>query len=245
MYEDSLSLSALPAYEEGKDGTILNHDYANDVFTGARLFGGQDIVVTGHRRPKPFKWVSPKGAGNMTVMPGDPEMAFFAPIAIGAGIAASPALSGLVSNVAAPGSAFWTSPITKQLMVGTAAAEGVNKATKAITGYNSVGEGVGASVEKATGWNPNSTLVGQLATEAFNPGWYLNPNGVLNTVGKVGNAIENLPNLAKNTADKLGFFVQKPGTFTRGIGFGEEGLQDLITTGVVRGNPRGTEVTAK
>lgn len=58
VYEDSLSLSALPAYEEGKDGTILNHDYANDVFTGARLFDGQDIVVTGHRRPKPFKWTT-------------------------------------------------------------------------------------------------------------------------------------------------------------------------------------------
>lgn len=46
VYEDSISLSALPAYEGGKDGTILNHDYANDVFTGARLFNGQDILTT-------------------------------------------------------------------------------------------------------------------------------------------------------------------------------------------------------
>lgn len=232
----------MPEYSNGKDGTILNHDYANDVFTGAKLFDGQDIVVTGHRRPKPFKWVSPKGAGNMTVMPGDPEMVFFAPIAAGAGIAASPALSGLVSNVATPGSAFWTNPITKQLMVGTAAAEGVNKATKAVTGYNSVGEGVGASIEKATGWNPNSTLVGQLATEAFNPGWYLSPNAVLNTAGKVDGAVKSAanvkyaydrnPDLAKiGTLEEYNKYLKTvfPESKVRDINYhmGPKGLQEL------------------
>lgn len=40
--------------------------------------------------------------------------------------------------------------------------------------------------------------------------------------------------------DRIGFFVPREGTFTRGI----EGLKDLINTGIVRGNPRGTEVTA-
>lgn len=45
-------------------------------------------------------------------------------------------------------------------------------------------------------------------------------------------------------ADRIGFFVPREGTFTRGIGRGTEGLEDLINTGIVRGNPRGTEVTA-
>lgn len=39
-------------------------------------------------------------------------------------------------------------------------------------------------------------------------------------------------------------FVQKPNTFTRGIG-NREGIKDLIESKVVRGNPVGTEMTAK
>lgn len=39
-------------------------------------------------------------------------------------------------------------------------------------------------------------------------------------------------------------FVSKPNTFTRGIG-GREGIKDLVESKVVRGNPVGTEMTAK
>ena len=39
-------------------------------------------------------------------------------------------------------------------------------------------------------------------------------------------------------------FVQKPNTFTRGIG-NSEGIKDLVESKVVRGNPVGTEMTAK
>ena len=49
----------------------------------------------------------------------------------------------------------------------------------------------------------------------------------------------------KKIADKLGFFVQKPGTYTRGIGMTDAGVRDAIETGVFRGNPRGTEQTAR
>lgn len=49
----------------------------------------------------------------------------------------------------------------------------------------------------------------------------------------------------KKIADRLGFFVQKPGTYTRGIGMTDAGVRDAIETGVFRGNPRGTEQTAK
>lgn len=39
-------------------------------------------------------------------------------------------------------------------------------------------------------------------------------------------------------------FVKKPNSFTRGIG-GIEGLNDLIETGLIRGNPIGTEMSPK
>lgn len=64
VYEDSLSLSALPAYEGGKDGTILNHDYANDVFTGARL---PEINIT-RRNGKYYV-----GLGDFNRVYGDPD----------------------------------------------------------------------------------------------------------------------------------------------------------------------------
>lgn len=45
--------------------------------------------------------------------------------------------------------------------------------------------------------------------------------------------------------DKLGFFVRKPDSFTRGIGKSIAGIRDLQRSGVVRGNPYGTEVSPK
>lgn len=47
-----------------------------------------------------------------------------------------------------------------------------------------------------------------------------------------------------NNGLKSRLFIPIQGTYTRGIGRGTEGLEDLIRTGIVRGNPRGTEVTA-
>ena len=171
-----------------------------------------------------------------------------APLATIAGAPVVEAISsgvGAAAKALAPGSSFWMNPITKQMVTGTAMSEGVNLANKAVNGYNTVGEGVGDLVQRATGWNPNNTWLGPLVTEAFNPGWYVSPNGVINTVGKVEGAVENIPNLVRTTADKLGFFIQKPGTYTRGIGITDAGLKDAIETGVIRGNPRGTELTAK
>lgn len=48
----------------------------------------------------------------------------------------------------------------------------------------------------------------------------------------------------KKGADKAGFFIHHPNSFTRGIG-DEAGLQDLIESQLVRGNPVGTEMSAK
>ena len=66
----------------------------NNTYYGGNLGG---VTIT-KKRKKPYKWVSPRGAGNMTVMPGDPEMVFFAPIAAGAGIAASPIITSTVGS---------------------------------------------------------------------------------------------------------------------------------------------------
>lgn len=54
---------------------------------------------------------------------------------------------------------------------------------------------------------------------------------------KIGNTFGRA---VKNTVG----FVSKPNTFTRGIG-GREGIRDLVESKVVRGNPVGTEMTAK
>lgn len=45
--------------------------------------------------------------------------------------------------------------------------------------------------------------------------------------------------------DKMGFFVRKPNSFTRGIGETVAGIRDLQRSGVIRGNPYGTEISPK
>lgn len=57
-----------------------------------------------------------------------------------------------------------------------------------------------------------------------------------------GGLLANKDAIALSLRDKYGF-VPRENTFTRGIG-GEEGLIDLVGSGKVRGNPRGTEVSA-
>lgn len=47
-----------------------------------------------------------------------------------------------------------------------------------------------------------------------------------------------------NVVDRY-MFMPHQGSYTRGIGMTDAGLQDAVTTGVFRGNPRGTEQTAK
>lgn len=50
-------------------------------------------------------------------------------------------------------------------------------------------------------------------------------------------------NIVKSAKNKIGF-VERPNTFTRGIG-NHEGVKDLVESKVVRGNPIGTEMSAK
>lgn len=56
--------------------------------------------------------------------------------------------------------------------------------------------------------------------------------------------IGGVKGLATNTVRNFPFFIQTPNSYTRGLGIGNEGILDLVQTGIVRGNPRGSEVTA-
>ena len=123
-----------------------------------------------------------------------------APLAARPLVGASIPFMETLARLLTPGSSFWMNPITKKMVTGTAMSEVVNLANKAISGYNTVGEGVGDLVQRATGWNPNNTLLGPLFTEALNPGWYTNPNRVMNIVGRAGNVGEEFVNDAVNTA---------------------------------------------
>ena len=67
---------------------------------------------------------------------------------------------------------------------------------------------------------------------AINAGTDILTGGAMAGRKYIGNAIK----------DKVGF-VERPNSFTRGIG-GRPGLVDLVGSGKVRGNPRGTEVSA-
>lgn len=56
--------------------------------------------------------------------------------------------------------------------------------------------------------------------------------------------VKNYQNTFNNIRNKY-FFVKNPDSYTRGIGMGTEGIEDIFKTGVIRGNPRGTERSAK
>lgn len=112
---------------------------------------------------------------------------------------------------------------------------------------------VGAAFDKAQGkrgfWESlgrgNSGFVSDKFAEEH-PYWSMGINALGDGVSYWGidkgvNAVRNATKdiyLGKNV-------FNDPTAFTRGIGRGTEGLEDLARTGLVRGNPRGTEVTAK
>ena len=81
----------------------------------------------------------------------------------------------VITNAAsylAPGSSFWKNPATKQMAASILGGETINTAVKQFTPFNSVGEGLSKGVENITGWNPSSTILGSLAMESLNPGYY-------------------------------------------------------------------------
>lgn len=99
----------------------------------------------------------------------------------------------IIGSALAPGSSFWMNPLTQQIVVGTAAGEGVNLAHQLATGYNSVGEGVGDVIEHFTGYNPNNFSpygipVGSFLTELPNLGYWASPTKAAGLFGLKGSS---------------------------------------------------------
>ena len=64
-------------------------------------------------------------------------------------------------------------------------------------------------------------------------------------IGVIDNTIDNVSDFVDHKfVPKSKRFIEDISTFTRGVGTGESGLQDLVNTGVIRGNPRGGLTTA-
>lgn len=76
-----------------------------------------------------------------------------------------------------------------------------------------------------------------------------NKNSNLHLINIIMNEIQKyqlsgkLPLPVRNFFGKY-IFIPNEGSFTRGIGK-QAGLQDLLTSGIVRGNPKGTGMTPK
>ena len=73
-------------------------------------------------------------------------------------------------------------------------------------------------------------------------GW--NGETALNTLQILPFGIKGVRKAGTYIREQSPIFIPAKNSFTRGIGRGTEGIADLVNTGVVRGNPRGTEVTA-
>ena len=80
----------------------------------------------------------------------------------------------------------------------------------------------------------------QLADQADKGTLGFNAETGLNALGLIPLGIRAIPYIRKYSP----IFIPVKNSYTRGIGRGTEGISDLVNTGVVRGNPRGTEVTA-
>ena len=90
-------------------------------------------------------------------------------------------------------------------------------------------------------WYTGLNYAGELGKLGLNVSMFVPPTKALVQGGK--QLYDAASNIGRNIADRY-LFVQRPDTWTRGIGMGREGLDDAIRTGVIRGNPRGTERTA-
>lgn len=134
---------------------------------------------------------------------------------------------------------------TQQAVLGLAALGGL-----AVAQYTPAAPYVNAALAAHSGVN--------LAEQYHEGTLGFNTETALNTLGFTPYGIKALPYVSKAGA-KAGEYLGKAGTyireqspifipaknsFTRGIGRGTEGITDLVNSGVVRGNPRGTEVTA-
>ena len=95
----------------------------------------------------------------------------------------------------APGSAFWTNPITKQFVASTIGGELANAGSKHLTG-KTLDERNAASFEYLTGKNPKDVWYGNLITGALNPGYLLSPNPLMTEAGDIISTATNIAKIA-------------------------------------------------
>lgn len=76
----------------------------------------------------------------------------------------------------APGSAFWTNPLTQQMAAGMLAGTTADAASTAVTG-RPVGKVMSDVINRQTGWNPADNVFSQAAVDMLNP-FYYTPYGV-------------------------------------------------------------------
>lgn len=74
--------------------------------------------------------------------------------------------------------------LAKNVIASEIGGRGVDLLSNAVTG-NTWGQNVGNVVESVTGWNPNGTIIGELLTEATNPGYAFSPSSAWKTYNRV------------------------------------------------------------
>lgn len=85
--------------------------------------------------------------------------------------------------------------------------------------------------------HPDLAMLGNMGTDIVLGG--LKATGVAGKAGRV--SLRGAKNLWHNYIHPF----REKGSFTRGLGMTEAGLQDMVESGVIRGNPKGTEVRAR
>jgi hypothetical protein len=124
-------------------------------------------------------------------------------------------------------------PTLVDLGLGTLGIEGSNEISRKLTG-NSLDYNIASQI---VGGEPTKDEV--MVASLMNPGgWF---GGVFGS--KIINNTANIVNKGTTNLIDRYTFVNHPNSFTRGIG-NETSLKDLVESGLVRGNPVGTEVSA-
>lgn len=117
---------------------------------------------------------------------------------IGATVESAPA----VASALAPGSAFWTNPITQQVAASTLGGTALNAASEVTTG-KTWDEHTNETIEGLTGWNPENDWYGGLVTGLFNPGYYTPYGAVANGTARAIEGVSPINRAVKNTADNI------------------------------------------
>lgn len=140
-----------------------------------------------------------------------------APLGYLGGAKAAKAASKLVSgvkNILTPGSAFWNNPLTKGMAASIAGGNGIDAASKFLTG-NTWGENVGGLIERTTGWNPRNSQWTNVLLDMTNPG-YFTPygaveKGVIQTTNK---ALSRARDAIYNNVTPYGYGTPDMGAYT-------------------------------